>query len=35
VDALIADGSVDLVDICLHTRVHAEVAIRACRPAET
>jgi predicted dehydrogenase len=28
-DALIADGSVDLVDICLPTRVHAEVAIRA------
>jgi UDP-N-acetylglucosamine 3-dehydrogenase len=28
-DALIADGSVDLEDICPPTRVHAEVAIRA------
>ncbi len=28
-NVLIADGSVDLVDICLPTAVHAEVAIRA------
>ena len=28
-DALITDGSVDLVDICLPTRLHADVAIRA------
>ena len=28
-DALIADPSVDLVDICLPTRLHAEVAVRA------
>jgi predicted dehydrogenase len=28
-DGLIADGSVDLVDICLPTRLHADVAIRA------
>jgi predicted dehydrogenase len=28
-DALIANGSVDLVDICLPTRMHADVAIRA------
>jgi len=28
-DALLADGSVDLVDICLPTRLHADVAIRA------
>src|SRR5262249_27525195 len=30
-DALIADPSVDLVDICLPTRLHAEVAVRAMR----
>jgi predicted dehydrogenase len=28
-DATIADASVDLVDICLPTRLHAEVAVRA------
>jgi predicted dehydrogenase len=28
-DGLIADGSVDLVDICLPTRLHADIAIRA------
>jgi len=28
-DALIADGSVDLVDICLPTHLHADVAVRA------
>src|SRR5215469_11668933 len=28
-DALITDPSVDLVDICLPTRLHAEVAVRA------
>ncbi len=28
-DAVIADGSVDLLDICLPARLHAEVAIRA------
>jgi predicted dehydrogenase len=28
-DAVIADGSVDLVDICLPTRLHADVAVRA------
>lgn len=28
-DGLIADGSVDLVDICLPTRLHADVAVRA------
>src|SRR6516165_7635290 len=28
-DALIADPSVDLVDICLPTALHAEVAVRA------
>jgi predicted dehydrogenase len=28
-DGLISDGSVDLVDICLPTRLHADVAIRA------
>jgi predicted dehydrogenase len=28
-DAVIADASVDLVDICLPTRLHAEVAVRA------
>ncbi|HSR85315.1 MAG TPA: Gfo/Idh/MocA family oxidoreductase, partial [Streptosporangiaceae bacterium] len=28
-DGLLADGSVDLVDICLPTWMHAEVAIRA------
>jgi predicted dehydrogenase len=28
-DALIADPSVDLVDICLPTRLHAEVAVQA------
>lgn len=28
-DGLIADGSVDLIDICLPTRLHADVAIRA------
>lgn len=28
-DALIADASVDLVDICLPTPLHAEVAVRA------
>ena len=28
-DAVIADPSVDLVDICLPTRLHAEVAVRA------
>lgn len=30
-DAVIADGSVDLVDICLPTRLHADVAERAMR----
>lgn len=30
-DAVIADASVDLVDICLPTRLHAEVAVRAMR----
>jgi predicted dehydrogenase len=28
-DAVIADGSVDLVDICLPTRLHAEIAVAA------
>ena len=28
-DAVIADPSVDLVDICLPTRLHAEIAVRA------
>ena len=28
-DAVITDGSVDLVDICLPTRLHADVAVRA------
>jgi predicted dehydrogenase len=28
-DAVITDPSVDLVDICLPTKVHAEVAVRA------
>jgi len=28
-DALITDGSIDLVDICLPTRLHADVAVRA------
>ena len=28
-DALIADPSVDLVDICLPTALHAEIAVRA------
>ncbi|NUR07894.1 MAG: Gfo/Idh/MocA family oxidoreductase [Nocardioidaceae bacterium] len=28
-DTLTTDGSVDLVDICLPTRLHADVAIRA------
>jgi len=28
-DGLLADGSVDLVDICLPTQLHADVAIRA------
>jgi len=28
-DGLIADGSVDLVDICLPTALHADVAIDA------
>jgi predicted dehydrogenase len=28
-DALIGDTSVDLVDICLPTRLHADVAVRA------
>jgi predicted dehydrogenase len=28
-DGLIADGSVDVVDICLPTRLHAEIAVRA------
>lgn len=30
-DALIADASVDLVDICLPTRLHTEVAVRALK----
>ena len=30
-DGLIADGSVDLVDICLPTRLHADVAVRAMK----
>jgi hypothetical protein len=28
-DAVITDSSVDLVDICLPTRLHADVAVRA------
>src|SRR5215813_40610 len=28
-DAVITDPSVDLVDICLPTRLHAEIAVRA------
>ena len=28
-DAVITDASVDLVDICLPTRLHAQVAVRA------
>ena len=30
-DALVADPTVDLVDICLPTRLHAEVAVQAMR----
>ena len=30
-DGLITDDSVDLVDICLPTRLHADVAIRAMK----
>jgi predicted dehydrogenase len=30
-DAVITDPSVDLVDICLPTRLHADVAVRAMR----
>jgi hypothetical protein len=33
-DAVITDPSVDLVDICLPTKVHAEVAVPPCRPAK-
>jgi predicted dehydrogenase len=34
-DTVIADASVDLVDICLPTGLHAEVRSAPCRPAET
>jgi UDP-N-acetylglucosamine 3-dehydrogenase len=34
-DGLIADASVDLVDICLPTRLHARSPWRPCRQAET
>jgi len=30
-DTVISDGSVDLVDVCLPTRLHADVAVRAMR----
>jgi UDP-N-acetylglucosamine 3-dehydrogenase len=30
-DALVADPTVDLVDICLPTRLHVEVAVQAMR----
>jgi predicted dehydrogenase len=33
-DAVIADPSVDLVDICLPTRLHAEIAVRAMQAAK-
>jgi hypothetical protein len=33
-DALINDGSVDLVDICLPTRLHADVAVRAMQAGQ-
>jgi predicted dehydrogenase len=32
-DALITDDSVDLIDICLPTRLHADVAARAMQAA--
>jgi predicted dehydrogenase len=33
-DAAITDPSVDLVDICLPTRLHAEVAVRAMQAGQ-
>jgi len=32
-DAVLTDATVDLVDICLPTRLHADVAVTASRPA--
>src|SRR6516164_5771101 len=33
-DAVISDGSVDLVDVCLPTAVHAEVAVAAMQAGQ-